>query len=289
MDERYWNELYGSRDQLFSGNPNGVLVTEVADLKPGQALDVGCGEGADARWLARQGWLVTAVDISRTALDRAAKMHHDITQAELDQPAEAHHAITQTESDQPAKVHGNITQAEPNQPAKVHTNITQTEMNRPAKVHSDITQTEMNQPAEAHHDITRAAPNEAAGDTSPAKTAGGVCWTQADLAATPPPARSFDLVSVQYFPLTKKKPALDGLLAAVAPGGTLLIVGHDPAGLPPEFDRDDYYWPAEIAAMLGDDWTVLVDETRKRVTPPPPGSGHVNDTVLRAERHGQAG
>jgi SAM-dependent methyltransferase len=229
MDERYWNELYGSRDQLFSGNPNGVLVTEVAGLKPGQALDVGCGEGADALWLAQQGWLVTAVDIARTALDRAAKLHRDITQAELD---------------------------------------------RPAKVHSDI---------------TRAEPNEAVGDASSTRTAGAVCWTQADLAATPPPARSFDLVSVQYFPLTKERPALDGLLAAVAPGGTLLVVGHDPADLPPEFNRDDYHWPAEIAAMLGDDWTVQVDETRKRVTPPPPGSGHVNDTVLRARRHGQAG
>ena len=58
-----------SADQLFSGNPNGVLVTEVTDLPPGQALDVGCGEGADALWLARHGWQVTAVDISPTALD----------------------------------------------------------------------------------------------------------------------------------------------------------------------------------------------------------------------------
>ncbi|OKI00770.1 SAM-dependent methyltransferase [Streptomyces sp. CB02923] len=73
MDARFWDERYGSRDRLFSGRPNGVLVTEVTGLPPGQALDVGCGEGADALWLARQGWQVTGVDISEVALRRAAE------------------------------------------------------------------------------------------------------------------------------------------------------------------------------------------------------------------------
>ncbi|WP_280271198.1 class I SAM-dependent methyltransferase, partial [Nocardia wallacei] len=71
MDAQFWDERYGSRDLLFSGEPNAVLVTEVAGLPPGQALDVGCGEGGDARWLAGRGWQVTAVDISRVALERA--------------------------------------------------------------------------------------------------------------------------------------------------------------------------------------------------------------------------
>jgi SAM-dependent methyltransferase len=79
MDAQFWDELYRSRDQVFSGAPNGVLVTEVTDLPPGQALDVGCGEGADALWLVRRGWQVTAVDISRTALQRAAAAATDIT------------------------------------------------------------------------------------------------------------------------------------------------------------------------------------------------------------------
>lgn len=79
MDAQFWDEMYRSRDQVFSGAPNGVLVTEVTDLPPGQALDVGCGEGADALWLARRGWQVTAVDISRTALQRAAAAATDIT------------------------------------------------------------------------------------------------------------------------------------------------------------------------------------------------------------------
>ncbi len=67
-----WDERYASMDQVWSGSPNGALVVEVAQLRPGRALDVGCGEGADAVWLARQGWDVTALDVSRVALDRAA-------------------------------------------------------------------------------------------------------------------------------------------------------------------------------------------------------------------------
>jgi SAM-dependent methyltransferase len=69
-----WDERYASMDQVWSGRPNGALVAEVAQLRPGRALDVGCGEGADAVWLAQQGWDVTALDVSQVALDRAA-MH----------------------------------------------------------------------------------------------------------------------------------------------------------------------------------------------------------------------
>lgn len=72
MDAEHWNEMYRGRDRIFSGSPNPVLVTEITGLPPGRALDVGCGEGADALWLARRGWQVTAVDISATALNRAA-------------------------------------------------------------------------------------------------------------------------------------------------------------------------------------------------------------------------
>ncbi|MEV7969487.1 class I SAM-dependent methyltransferase [Sphaerisporangium sp. NPDC088356] len=71
-DAEFWDARYSESDQIWSGNPNTVLVREVTGLAPGRALDLGCGEGADAIWLARQGWHVTAVDISRVALDRAA-------------------------------------------------------------------------------------------------------------------------------------------------------------------------------------------------------------------------
>ena len=67
-----WDERYSERDgAMWSGRPNGRLLAEVADLAPGRALDVGCGEGADAIWLARSGWTVTAIDISAVALSRA--------------------------------------------------------------------------------------------------------------------------------------------------------------------------------------------------------------------------
>lgn len=72
-DHAAWDERYGAAEQVWSGDPNGALVAEVADLAPGTALDVGCGEGADAVWLARRGWRVTALDVSRVALERAER------------------------------------------------------------------------------------------------------------------------------------------------------------------------------------------------------------------------
>ena len=70
--ERFWEDHYRRRGRVWSGRPNPVLVDVVGSLRPGTALDLGCGEGGDAIWLARQGWRVTAVDVSATALDRAA-------------------------------------------------------------------------------------------------------------------------------------------------------------------------------------------------------------------------
>lgn len=67
-----WDRTYADRDRLWSGRPNGALVDEVAGLTPGRVLDVGCGEGADAVWLAGRGWDVTALEVSGVALARAA-------------------------------------------------------------------------------------------------------------------------------------------------------------------------------------------------------------------------
>ncbi|GAB3193785.1 NAD(P)/FAD-dependent oxidoreductase [Geodermatophilus arenarius] len=70
---QWWEERYRTHDSgVWSGRVNDVLATEAADLPPGRALDAGAGEGGDAVWLARRGWTVTALDLSRTALDRAA-------------------------------------------------------------------------------------------------------------------------------------------------------------------------------------------------------------------------
>jgi 2-polyprenyl-3-methyl-5-hydroxy-6-metoxy-1,4-benzoquinol methylase len=68
----FWDERYRAGGPLWSGEPNPQLIAEVADLPSAAALDAGCGEGADAIWLAEHGWNVTAVDFSTVALDRAA-------------------------------------------------------------------------------------------------------------------------------------------------------------------------------------------------------------------------
>lgn len=75
--DHFWDGFYRERDQVWSGNPNALLVREVANLKPGTALELGCGEGADAVWLAGQGWQVTGIDISAVALRRAAAHARD--------------------------------------------------------------------------------------------------------------------------------------------------------------------------------------------------------------------
>jgi Thiopurine S-methyltransferase (TPMT) len=63
-----WDERYLSLAQLWSGKPSAALVVEVAELECGRALDVGCGEGEDAVWLAGQGWDVSARGVSQVAL-----------------------------------------------------------------------------------------------------------------------------------------------------------------------------------------------------------------------------
>jgi SAM-dependent methyltransferase len=80
----FWDERYCSARRIWSGDPNPQLVTEVTGRPPGRALDVGAGEGADAIWLARQGWAVVAADISGVALERAAQHARDTAPAVAD-------------------------------------------------------------------------------------------------------------------------------------------------------------------------------------------------------------
>jgi SAM-dependent methyltransferase len=70
--EQYWEDRYRDEGRVWSGRPNPLLVREVTPMQPGTALDLGCGEGGDAIWLAERGWQVTAVDVSATALRRGA-------------------------------------------------------------------------------------------------------------------------------------------------------------------------------------------------------------------------
>jgi SAM-dependent methyltransferase len=71
--EQFWEQHYGAAERVWSGRANATLVDVVQDLPAGTALDLGCGEGGDAVWLALRGWQVTAVDVSPTALRRAAE------------------------------------------------------------------------------------------------------------------------------------------------------------------------------------------------------------------------
>jgi SAM-dependent methyltransferase len=199
----FWDERYSGSDQIWSGAPNAVLVQEVADLAPGSALDVGSGEGGDAIWLARRGWHVTAIDVSRVALDRVTA-----------------HAAAEGVAD------------------RVTTRVV-------------------------------------------------------DLFANPLPG-GFDLVTAHFMQLPgADRPRLYRAIAgAVGPGGTLLIVGHDPEGMPPEAEHHhppDMFATAEELIVELDDaltgWTIEVAERRGRGEVQPDGRPRfLYDAVLRARR-----
>ena len=195
--EQAWDERYRAKPEIWSGNPNAVLVAEAADLQPGTALDAGAGEGGDAFWLASRGWKVTAADISGVAIERAAKR---------------------------------------------------------------------------------------AGERGLA-----ISWLQADLAKTSAPG-TYDLVTAHFLhvPKSDQKPLFRHLAAAVAPGGTLLVVGHafsDMAKMPRP-DLAEYGWTAqEVAAALGEGWTIEAAEARPRQAAGPDGDQvTIHDAVLRARR-----
>jgi len=195
-----WDARYSERDgAMWSGRPNGRLVAEAAGLTAGRAIDVGCGEGADAIWLARSGWMVTAIEISDIAAGRAREA------AEL------------------------------------------------AEVAVDC-----------------------------------VCG---DALQAPFPARSFDLLSMQYPALPKAAgdPGVRTLLDTVRPGGLLLAVYHDLDDEHREHmksrgvDPADYVGADDLGRLLGDDFTVELHAVKPRIDPPP-DTPHIADVVLRARR-----
>jgi SAM-dependent methyltransferase len=77
MDARDWDERYAASELVWSREPNGFVAAELADLPPGTAVDLAAGEGRNAIWLASRGWSATAVDFSRVALDKGARLAAD--------------------------------------------------------------------------------------------------------------------------------------------------------------------------------------------------------------------
>ncbi|MFJ2031163.1 methyltransferase domain-containing protein [Streptosporangium sp. NPDC087985] len=204
FSEQAWEQRYRSRTAIWSGRPNPQLVAETTDLPPGTALDVGCGEGADALWLASRGWRVTAVDFSTTALRRGAEQ----------------------------------------------------------------------------------------ADALGADVAGRISWVHADLTAWTPDGGPFDLVSAHFMhlPGIQRQALFARLATTVAPGGTLLIVGHHISDLETTMPRtpipDMFFTAEEVAHSLApDQWDVLVTDTRPRPAGDPEGREvTIHDAILRARR-----
>lgn len=82
-DRSFWEERWSQTlrlhgDRVAQRPPNAHLTAEVGDLRPGRALDAGCGHGSDTLWLAARGWQITAVDFATTALTSARSMAEDM-------------------------------------------------------------------------------------------------------------------------------------------------------------------------------------------------------------------
>jgi SAM-dependent methyltransferase len=73
-DSAEWDRRYAGRELIWTSTPNRFLVFEVERLTPGSALDLACGEGRNAAWLAERGWQVTGVDFSAVALEKAGQL-----------------------------------------------------------------------------------------------------------------------------------------------------------------------------------------------------------------------
>jgi SAM-dependent methyltransferase len=74
MKPEDWDRRYAEKELVWSAGPNRFLAAEAADLEPGRALDLACGEGRNALWLAEQGWQVTAVDFSQVAVEKGRRI-----------------------------------------------------------------------------------------------------------------------------------------------------------------------------------------------------------------------
>jgi 2-polyprenyl-3-methyl-5-hydroxy-6-metoxy-1,4-benzoquinol methylase len=192
-----WNRRYAKEELLWTAEPNSRFVAEVGALKPGRALDLGCGEGRNAVWLAEQGWAVTGVDFSEVALAKAERLA-------------------------------------------------------------------------GHRSVS-------------------VEWVQADLRDYRPRFEAFDLVVLLYLqlPVAERRLVLGRASTAVAPGGTLFVLGHDTRNLAEGYggprDPAVLFTPDDIAADLAG---LVVEQaaTVARRVPLEEGAAVAIDALVRARR-----
>ncbi len=141
-------------------------------------------------------------------------------------------------------------------------------------------------------DVSQVALDRAAAAVDAGGLSDQVMWVQHDLLTWTPPARSFDLVSAQFFhlPADIRPQVYGGLADAVAPGGTFLVVAHHPSDLDTTMSRppvEELFFTADdIAEQLDDEWDVQVSEARPRTAIDPDGKKvAITDTVLKARRN----
>jgi len=192
-----WNGRYADRELLWSAQPNSRFAAEVGGLEAGRALDLGCGEGRNAVWLAERGWQATGVDFSDVGLAKAERLA-------------------------------------------------------------------------ARRDVN-------------------VDWVVADLREYEPELRAFDLVAILYLqlPAPERRLVLGRAAHAVAPGGTLFVLGHDTTNL-----ARGYGGPKDPAVLFSPDDVVadLIDlvveraETVERGVSLAEGSAVAVDALVWARR-----
>ena len=192
-----WNRRWAGEERVHASTaPSRFVVAEVADLPPGAALDLACGAGRNAVWLAEQGWRVTAVDFSGVALRMARSLE-----------AERRVAVE---------------------------------------------------------------------------------WVEADVLAWTPP-RAYDLVCVLYLqlPAGERRTALARAAAAVRPGGTLLVLGHDLLNLTDGWggptQADVLFTPDDVVAEIGD-LRIEKAERVRRAVDDAGASREAIDALVRATR-----
>ena len=193
-----WNRRWAGEERVHASTaPSRFVVAEVADLPPGAALDLACGAGRNAVWLAEHGWRVTAVDFSGVALRMARSLE-----------AERRVAVE---------------------------------------------------------------------------------WVEADVLAWTPPPRAYDLVCVLYLqlPAGERRTALARAAAAVRPGGTLLVLGHDLLNLTDGWggptQADVLFTPDDVVAEVGD-LRIEKAERVRRAVDDPGASREAIDALVRATR-----